>query len=126
MFKVKKTNSNETQRKSRLVAQGFTQVAGVNYHLDQTYAGVVSYSSMRFLLSQAVGKGMLLTQTDISAAYLESYLEEDIYMEAPPDLWNHGKPPVDEDGDELVCKLERGIYGLKQSGHLWAKSRIIK
>lgn len=52
---------------------------------------------------------MLLTQTDISAAYLESYLEEDIYMEAPPDLWNHGKPPVDEDGDELVCKLERGI-----------------
>ena len=107
VFKVKKTKSNETQRKSRLVAQGFTQVAGVNYHLDQTYAGVVSYSSMRFLLSQAVGKGMLLTQTDISAAYLESYLEEDIYMEAPPDLWNHGKPPVDEDGDELVCKLER-------------------
>ena len=108
VFKVKKTKSNETQRKSRLVAQGFTQVAGVNYHLDQTYAGVVSYSSMRFLLSQAVGKGMLLTQTDISAAYLESYLEEDIYMEAPPDLWNHGKPPVDEDG-------------LKQSGHLWSQ-----
>ena len=121
VFKVKKTKSNETQRKSRLVAQGFTQVAGVNYHLDQTYAGVVSYSSMRFLLSQAVGKGMILTQTDISAAYLESFLEEDIYMEAPPDLWNHGKPPVDEDGDELVCKLERGIYGLKQSGHLWSQ-----
>ena len=121
VFKVKNTKSNETQRKSRLVAQGFTQVAGVNYHLDQTYAGVVSYSSMRFLFSQAVGKGMLLTQTDISAAYLESYLEEDIYMEAPPDLWNHGKPPVDEDGDELVCKLERGIYGLKQSGHLWSQ-----
>jgi hypothetical protein len=36
VFKVKKTKSNEIQRKSRLVAQGFTQVAGVNYHLDQT------------------------------------------------------------------------------------------
>ena len=83
VFKVKKTKSNETQRKSRLVAQGFTQVAGVDYHLDQTYAGVVSYSSMRFLLSQAVGKGMILTQTDISAAYLESFLEEDIY------IWKH-------------------------------------
>jgi len=58
---------------------------------------------------------MIITQTDISAAYLESYLDEGIYMEAPPDMWKHCKPPVDEDGDELVCKLERGIHGLKQS-----------
>ena len=52
--------------------------------------------------SQAVGKGMILTQTDISAAYLESFLEEDIYMEAPPDLWNHGKPPVDGDARKPI------------------------
>ena len=121
VFKVKKNKNNKLQRKTRLVAQGFTQVAGVNYHLDQTYAGVVSYSSMRFLFAQAVAKGMILTQTDISAAYLESYLDEDIYMEVPPDLWVNGKPPVDEDGDEVVCKLQRGLYGLKQSGHLWSQ-----
>jgi 6-phosphofructokinase len=115
-FKVKKTGKkNEIQIKSILVAQGFTQVTGVNYHLDQTYAGVVSYSSVRFLFSRAVGKDVILTQTDISAAYLESYLDEDIYMEAPPDMWKHGKPPVDEDGDELVCKLERGIHGFKKN-----------
>jgi len=113
VFKVKRNKNNKLQRKNRLVAQGFTQIAGVNYHLDQTYAGVVSYSSMRFLFAQAVAIGMILTQTDISAAYLESYLDEDIYMEAPPDLWVNGKPPVDEDGDEVVCKLQRGLYGLK-------------
>ena len=121
VFKVKRNKNNKLQRKTRLVAQGFTQIAGVNYHLDQTYAGVVSYSSMRFLFAQAVAKGMILTQTDISAAYLESYLDEDIYMEVPPDLWVNGKPPVDEDGDEVVCKLQRGLYGLKQSGHLWSQ-----
>ena len=33
-------------------------------------------------------------------------------MEVPPDLWVNGKPPVDEDGDEVVCKLQRGLYGL--------------
>jgi hypothetical protein len=42
-------------------------------------------------------------------------------MEAPPDMCKHGKPLVDEDGDELVCKLERGLYGLEKTGHLWSQ-----
>jgi hypothetical protein len=60
-----------------------------------------------------------LDQTDITGAYLESYLHEDVYMEVPPDLRINGKPPKDAQGRELVCKLKRGIYGLKQSGHHW-------
>ena len=26
-----------------------------------------------------------------------------------------------KDGNELVCLLKRGLYGLKQSGHAWAQ-----
>ena len=91
-------------------------MAGTDYSIDELYAGVCSYSSMRFLLSLATQKGYYLSQSDISGAYLESFIEEDLYMKAPPDLFVDGRPPVNVDGVEMVCKLQRGLYGLKQSG----------
>ena len=42
-------------------------------------------------------------------------------MRAPPDCFVNGKPPVNEHGVEMVCKLRRGLYGLKQSGFLWSQ-----
>jgi hypothetical protein len=36
-------------------------------------------------------------------------------------MWVDGKPPKDAQGRELVCELKRGLYGLKQSGHLWGE-----
>jgi hypothetical protein len=82
---------------------------------------VCSYSSVRFLFSLACQQGFILSQADITGAYLEAVLEDDVYMECPPDMYVNGKPPVDEDGNELVCKLKRSL-GLKQSGHLWAET----
>ena len=121
VFKRKRLKNGSMQYKSRLVACGYSQVAGVNFSLDETYAGVCSYSSMRFLLSYGCQKGYLMSQVDISSAYLESYLDEDVYMVPPEDLWVDGKPPKDDQGRELVCKLQRGLYGLKQAGHLWSQ-----
>ena len=31
-----------------------------------------------------------------------------------------GKPPVNEEGAELVCSLKRGLRGLRQGGYLWS------
>ena len=31
----------------------------------------------------------------------------------------NGEPPRDAQGRELVCKLKRGLYGLRQSGYEW-------
>ena len=121
VFKVKLNKDKSVQRKSRLVAQGFIQVAGTDFSVDELYAGVCSYSSMRFLLSLATQKGYYLSQSDISGAYLESYIEEDLYMRAPPDCFVNGKPPVNAQGVEMVSKLRRGLYGLKQSGFLWSQ-----
>ncbi len=90
--------------------------------MDQTYAGVCSYSSMRFLMSYACQQGMILAQTDITGAYLESYLDEVIYMDPPPDMYSaDGKPPTDANGDEVVLLVKRGLYGLQQSGYAWAQ-----
>jgi hypothetical protein len=122
VYKKKLNKDGTLQYKSRLVACGYSQVAGMDYSLDQIYAGVCSYSSMRFLMSLACQKGYLLSQTDITGAYLESYLDEEIYMDPPPDMRIDGKPPRDPDtGEELVCQLKRGLYGLKQSGYAWSQ-----
>ena len=125
VYKKKRNKDMSLQYKSRLVSCGYSQVAGMDYSLDQLYAGVCSYSSMRFLMSLACQKGYILSQTDITGAYLESYLDETIYMEPPPDMFVNGKPPTDpKTGEPLVCLLKRGLYGLKQAGHAW--SRVFK
>ena len=104
------------------MAQGFKQKEGIDYSIPDVYAGVISYSSMRFLLSLACQKGFLLSQSDITGAYLQSYLNEDIYMEVPPDMMVDGRPPRNENGEELVMKLKRGLYGLVQGGGLWSQT----
>lgn len=50
----------------------------------------------------------------VKTAYLNGNLSEEIYMEQP-------KGFVQEVGDEknLVCFLNRSLYGLKESGRQW-------
>ena len=123
VYRKKLLRDSSIQYKSRLVGCGYSQVAGLNYSVDETYAGVCAYSSLRFLLSLACQKGYIISQTDIQAAYLESYLREDqhVYMEVPPDMRGPDGKARDDQGRELVCKVVRGIYGLKQSGYAWSQ-----
>jgi len=116
VFKNKRIKDGETIFKSRLVACGYSQVAGESFSLDELYASVVAHSSIRFLLSYGCQNGMLISQADITSAYLQSKLDDEVYMVPRPDMWENGKPPVDELGNELCLKLERGLCGLKQSG----------
>ena len=51
VYRKKLLKDGSIQFKSRLVACGYSQVAGVDYSSDETYAGVCSYSSLRFLMS---------------------------------------------------------------------------
>ena len=103
----------ETKKKCRIVAKGFME----NTEGQLTFAPVSSYSSIRLVLSLAAALDLDLHQADIKSAYLRSYLPEDrdTYMTVPP-----GLAKKDEHGNELVCKLVRGIYGLASSGRLWS------
>jgi hypothetical protein len=94
--------------KAQLVAQGFTQVPGVDY--TATYAPVVRMATTRLLLHIANTLDWEADQIDITGAYLHSDLEEDLYMEQPPGY---------SDDKTQVCKLQKTIYGLKQSGRQW-------
>jgi hypothetical protein len=49
VYRKKLLRDGSIQYKSRLVGCGHSQVAGLNYSVDETYAGVCVYSSLRLL-----------------------------------------------------------------------------
>src|SRR5260370_7717876 len=55
---------------------------------------------------------MELHHMDVSSAYLNGDLEEDIYMAQPEGFVEPGK-------EHLVCRLKKSLYGLKQSPRQW-------
>ena len=94
--------------KARLVAQGFSQVHGIDF--EETYAPVVRYDSLRFLLRIAAANGHTVHQMDFDTAYLNSSLEHEIYARVPA---GYDVPRGH------VLKLKKALYGLKQSGREW-------
>ena len=109
LFKVKYDKNNKPIRyKSRVVAQGYKQVAGVDF--DETYAPVARLQSIRMLLSIAAHHDLELKQLDFKTAFLNATLDTPIYMKIPPGV-DHNP------GD--VWLLHKALYGLKQSPLQW-------
>jgi Reverse transcriptase (RNA-dependent DNA polymerase) len=106
---VKRTTDGRIERyKARLVARGFSQQHGIDYH--ETFAPVVRMESLRILFAIAAYEDLEIHQMDVVTAYLAGDLQEEIYMASPPGL--PGAP-------RKVCRLRKGLYGLKQSARVW-------
>ncbi|THH13391.1 hypothetical protein EW146_g6815 [Bondarzewia mesenterica] len=113
VFKIKRGADGEIIKyKARLVAQGFTQVPGIDY--SDTFAPVAKLESIRALLAIAARNDWEIHQMDVKNAYLNGDLEETIFMEQPPGFTTPGAA-------EKVCHLFKTIYGLKQSSRRWYK-----
>ena len=111
VFRVKHDGNGKVNCfKGRLVAQGFSQRHGVDY--EEIFSPVVHLSSIRTLLAFAAKKKLHVHQMDVVSAFLNGELEEEIYMKQPPGYVQSGK-------ENLVCKLRKSIYGLKQSPCCW-------
>jgi hypothetical protein len=100
---------------ARLVAQGFSQIDGINYHTDDTFAAVAKMTSIRYLLAIAARNDWPIHQIDIKSAYLYGKLndDEEIYINPPPGIDVPGVKPGQ------VLRLRLALYGLKQAGHRW-------
>ncbi|GBM32127.1 Copia protein [Araneus ventricosus] len=70
-------------KKARLVAQGFGQIPEVNYCQNQTFSPVARMSSIRMISSLAAKFKAKLYQFDITTAYLNGILEDEVYMNIP-------------------------------------------
>ena len=111
VYKVKTGADGSVERyKARLVAQGYTQKFGTDY--DETFSPVVRMESLRALLALSVQFGLQLHQVDVTTAFLNGELEEEVYMQQPKGFSREGE-------EHLVCKLKKSIYGLKQSPRCW-------
>src|SRR6202522_700164 len=115
VFRAKKDAAGNVVRyKARLVAQGFSQVPGVDYF--DTYAPVARLASIRTVLAFAAAEDLETGQIDIKEAYLNGELMNDkvIFMRQPP-----GYEEVGADGRKRVMRLRKTLYGLKQAGRRW-------
>ena len=89
--------------KARLCVQGDQQIEGVDFF--DTYAPIVAWSTVRLLLILSVMMGLVTKQVDYTLAFIQSDLNEDIYIRMATGFKRPGH----------VYKLKKSLYGLQQS-----------
>ena len=111
VFKVKQNEEGEIVKyKARYVAKGYAQVEGVDS--NETFAPTCRPETFRTVLAIAASRKVSIEQMDVKSAYLHSEVQEEIYLEQPEGF---------EKGNNLVCKLRKSIYGLRQAARSWYK-----
>ncbi|GKB86724.1 retrovirus-related pol polyprotein from transposon TNT 1-94 [Tanacetum coccineum] len=113
-------NGVVSRNKARLVAQGYNQQEGIDYH--ETNAPIARLESIRILLAYACALDFKFFQMDVKSAFLNSFINEEVYVAQPSRFINFTKP-------NHVYRLKKALYGLKQTPKAWydrLKSFLIK
>src|SRR4051812_7375456 len=111
VFRNKLSEKGEVVRnKARLVAQGYSQQEGIDY--TETFAPVARLESIRLLISFATQHNITLYQMDVKSAFLNGYIDEEVYVHQPPGFEDSKSP-------EHVFKLKKSLNGLKQAPRAW-------
>ena len=99
-----------TRYRARIVAQGNRQRPWESYNPEETTSPTVGKASLRTMLAMCAQRNLKVYQADVKAAFLQAPLHEKIYMRAP-----QGFEERTESGEEVVYRLNKAIYGLKQA-----------
>ena len=86
------------------MAKGYNQEEGINY--EETYALVARLEAIRMLLAFASIMDFKLYQMDVKSAFLNGFIQEEVYVDQPPGFENSDLP-------NHVFKLKKALYGLK-------------
>ena len=112
VYRIKHNADGSIERfKARLVAKGFSQRPGIDYF--ETFASTMRHATIRIVLALAAIEDLHLRSVDVSHAFINSEIDTEVYMAQPCGFV--------QQGPEYVCKLNKSIYGLKQSPRLWGE-----
>ena len=127
-----KPDGSLDKRKARIVARGFAQQPGI--HFNQTFPPVARSSSIRLLVALAAKHGKTIKQVDVTTAYLNGVIKEEIFMETPKYLTKALESVIHRErscseiriiAEKIlqdletrckVCLLKKSLYGLRQAG----------
>ena len=97
--------------KARYVAKGYSQKQGIDY--SETFSPTARMESVRTLMQLAIQNKWKLHQMDVKGAYLHAPIKSDVFVQQPLGY--------EQQGGNFVWKLNKSLYGLKQSGRNWNK-----
>ena len=112
VYTVKENPNGSKTYKARYVAKGYSQVKDVDY--QETFAPTANFTSVRAVMQLAAQNDLILHQMDVKTAYLNAPIDCEIFIEQPEGFEVHSSS-----NNVLVCKLNKSLYGLKQSGRNW-------
>ncbi|KAG9450495.1 hypothetical protein H6P81_010460 [Aristolochia fimbriata] len=111
VYKTKTNQEGKVEKhKARLVAKGYKQKFGVDY--EEVFAPVARIDTIRLLIALAAQNRWKIYQMDVKSAFLNGYLEEEVYVEQPPGYEKKGE-------EEKLYRLKKALYGLKQAPRAW-------
>ena len=112
VYTIKVDSNKEEKFKARYVAKGYSQVQNIDYR--ETFSPTARITSIRMLIQLASQNNWLIHQMDVKTAYLNADIDCEIYVDQP-----EGYVKTGNNGEKLVWKLKKSLYGLKQSGRNW-------
>ena len=111
IFKLKPwTSIIPSKHKAWVVARSYQQWHSLDF--QKTFAPTVRWELIRTITALIAHHHWILYHMDVSTAFLNSSLDEPIYMIPPP-----GFLPLHM--SHLVCKMSKSLYELKQSPRQW-------
>jgi hypothetical protein len=115
VFKKKRDQTGKVVRyKARFVAKGFSQEPGKDFF--DVFAPVAKSGSLRTVLAAAAANDWELDNMDVDTAFLQSEVNEEIYVKQPQGFEQFGPK-----GETLVCRVIMSLYGLRQAPRNWNK-----
>ncbi|GKB85702.1 retrovirus-related pol polyprotein from transposon TNT 1-94 [Tanacetum coccineum] len=94
--------------KARLVAKGYHQEEGIDF--EESFAPVARIEAI--FIANAATKNMIIYQMDVKTAFLNSDLQEEVFVSQPEGF-------EDQDNPTHVYRLKNALYGLKQATKVW-------